>query len=66
MSPTTINFITNIVALLLAILEPLRAYFASQSFNWTTFALCILGAIVAYFTGKGSATILRNNKQLNR
>lgn len=66
MSPSMINLITNIVAFLLAILEPLKAYFASQPFDWTTFALCIGGAIIAYFTGKGSMTVLKNNKELKR
>ena len=66
MNPSTINLITNIIAFFLAILEPLRAYFASQPFDWTTFALCIGGAVIAYFTGKGSMTVERQlkNKKL--
>ena len=66
MSPSMINLITNIVAFLLAILEPLKAYFANQPFDWTTFALCIGGAVIAFFTGKGSMTVLKNNKELKR
>jgi hypothetical protein len=62
MSPATINLITNIIAFLLAVLEPVRAYLTSQPFNWQTFILCILGAIVSYFTGKGSLSILKMMK----
>ena len=63
MSPSTINLITNVVGFLLAILEPLKAYFTSQPFDWTTFSLCVGGAVIGYFTGKGSMTILKNIKK---
>ena len=52
MTPRTINIITNVIALLLFILEPVRAYFLSQTFNWTTFATCVGGAVIGYFTSK--------------
>ena len=52
MSPDVINKITNVVAFILAVLEPIRAYLSSQEFNWMTFALCIGSAVIAYFTGK--------------
>jgi hypothetical protein len=52
MQPTQINWITNVLAVLLAIVEPLNSYLTTQPFNWGTFALTILGAVVAYFTGK--------------
>jgi len=54
MSPKVINIITNVIGALLFLLEPIRAYFASQPFNWVTFAVCIGGAIIAYFTSKSS------------
>jgi hypothetical protein len=57
MSPTVINLITNIVGVLLVILEPIRSYLSSQTFNWTTFLMCIGGAIVAYFTSKSTLSI---------
>ena len=52
MSPNVINIITNVIAVLLAVLEPVRAYLESQPFNWMTFAMCIGGAVIAYFTSK--------------
>ena len=54
MNASTINIITNIIGILLFVLEPLRAYFTSQPFNWITFATCILSAVVAYFTSKST------------
>jgi hypothetical protein len=54
MNPKIINIITNIIAVLLAILEPVRAYLTSQTFNWTTFLVCIGGAIIGYFTSKST------------
>lgn len=59
MSPRVINIITNIVAILLAVLEPVKAYLASQPFDWTTFILCILGAIISYFTGKSGMSAVK-------
>lgn len=52
MTPKTINLITNVIAVLLFILEPIRAYLSSQEFNWTTFIICIGSAIIGYFTSK--------------
>jgi hypothetical protein len=57
MAPSRINLITNIVGFLLAILEPVRSYLSNQPFDWGTFSLCILGAIVAYFTGKNTLSV---------
>ena len=54
MSPNVINWITNIVAFLLVVLEPLRAYFGTQAFSWDTFLLCLGGAVIGYFTGKSA------------
>lgn len=65
MNPSTINAITNVVGFLLFILEPVKSYLTSQPFDWTTFALCVGGAVISYFTGKGSMNILKNNKQLS-
>lgn len=57
MDAKKINLITNIIGILLAILEPLRSYLASQPFNWATFATCIGGALIAYFTGKSTLAL---------
>jgi len=54
MNPKQINIATNVVAALLAILEPVNSYLTTQPFNWVTFGTCILGGVVAYFTGKSS------------
>jgi len=54
MTPKLINIITNVIAVLLFILEPVKSYLLSQSFNWTTFAMCIGGAIIGYFTSKST------------
>ena len=54
MSPSAINWITNIIAALLFVLEPVRAYLASQPFSWMTFLLCVGGAVIGYFTGKSA------------
>ena len=54
MSPSAINWITNIIAALLVILEPIRAYLSTQTFSWMTFAVCVGAAIIGYFTSKSS------------
>ncbi len=54
MSPKVINIITNVIGGLLFVLEPVRAYFTSQPFNWTTFMVCVGGAIIGYFTSKST------------
>jgi hypothetical protein len=56
-NPVVVNWVTNILGLLLAIAEPLHAYFGSQSFNFLTFIICLATAVLAYFTGK---TVLPN------
>jgi len=60
MSPKLINIITNVIAVLLAILEPVKAYLGSQPFSWTTFAICIGGAVIGWFTGKSSLFLSPN------
>jgi len=54
MSPSTINIITNIMAIILAIIEPVRAYLTSQTFNWSTFIICIVTAVIGWFTAKST------------
>lgn len=54
MTPNVINWITNIVGFLLVILVPIKDYLATQPFDWFAFAICVLGAVVAYFTGKST------------
>jgi len=54
LSPKIINIITNIIAVLLAILEPVRSYLGSQPFNWITFLVCVGGAVIGYFTSKST------------
>lgn len=59
MSPKLIDTITNIISFLLFLLEPVRAYFSTgEPFNGWTFATCVLGAAVAYFTGKSASTLM--------
>ena len=58
MNPKTIDIITNIMALLLAILEPVKSYLTSQPFSWTTFAACIFTAVIGWFTGKSTLSTL--------
>ena len=53
MNAKAIDWITNVIGFLIAILEPVKSYLTSQPFSWTTFALCIGTAVIAYFTGKG-------------
>jgi hypothetical protein len=64
MNASQINITTNIIGLLLFVLEPVRSYLASQPFNWVTFATCVLGSAVAYFTGKSSKAVLSANPNL--
>jgi hypothetical protein len=52
MNQYTINIITNIIGFLMVVLVPVKAYLTTQPFEWGTFVLCVLGAVVAYFTGK--------------
>jgi len=54
MNPKLINIITNVIGVLLAILEPVRSFLLSQEFNWTNFLICIGGAVIAYFTSKST------------
>lgn len=63
-NPSQINIFTNVIGFLMVLLEPLRSYFATQPFQWSTFVLCVLGAIVAYFTGKSGLKIQANNPNL--
>jgi len=57
MNPKNINIITNVIAILLAILEPMRSYLGSQPFNWMTFTVCIGGAVIGYFTSKSTLSV---------
>jgi len=57
MSPNLINIITNVIGIMLAILEPVRAYLLSQEFNWLTFGICLGSAVIAYFTGKSAIAL---------
>jgi hypothetical protein len=52
MNPNVKNIVTNIIAFLLVILEPVNAYLSTQDFNWVNFLVCIGGAVIGYFTGK--------------
>ena len=54
MNPKLINIITNVIAVALFILEPVKSYLTSQPFNWTTFLVCIGGAVIGYFTSKST------------
>lgn len=60
MTPKIINIITNVIAVALALLEPLSAYFEKEAFNWKTFLICLGGALLSYFTGKSGVNILQN------
>lgn len=66
MSPNAINLLTNVIAFLLFVLEPVRAYLTSQTFNWMTFLLCVGGAIIGYFTGKSTLDAMKPPKQIKR
>lgn len=49
--------ITNVLALIMAVLSAVQIYFGTlgdNPINWYTLALTVLGAIVAWFTGKDS------------
>jgi len=54
MQPSMINSITNVMAILLTILEPVRAYFMEQPFSWDTFLICVGTAVIGWFTGKSA------------
>ncbi len=54
MTPKIIDIITNITGFLMIILVPVKTYLTTQPFEWGTFVLCVLGAVVAYFTGKSA------------
>jgi hypothetical protein len=47
------DLITSIIAFLLVVLEPVETYLMNNEFEWQTFGVTVLAAIVAYFTGKG-------------
>ena len=52
MNQATLNIITNVIGLLLFILEPVRAYLEQNDFNVWTFLLALGAAVVAYFSNK--------------
>jgi len=58
MTPRVINIVTNVIGALLFILEPVRAYLSSETFNWATFAMCVGGAIIGYFTSKSATSMI--------
>ena len=58
MTPRVINIVTNVIGALLFILEPVRAYLSSETFNWMTFAFCVGTAIIAYFTSKSATSMI--------
>lgn len=57
MSPKLIDIITNVMAFLLFVLEPIKSYLDTQPFDWFNFAMCVLAAVVAFFTGKSAKSI---------
>jgi hypothetical protein len=59
MNPKIINIITNVIAVLLFILEPIKSYLTSQPFSWTTFAICVGGAVIGYFTSKSTLAVTK-------
>jgi len=56
MTPQVINIITNILGAIAAVIEPVRAFLLQPDtpFSWTNFGLCIVLALVNYFTGKSA------------
>lgn len=54
MTPQVINIITNVMAAIVVIIEPIRSYLTSQTFNWTTFIICVITAVIGYFTSKST------------
>ena len=49
--------ITNVVAFLLVVLAAVQGYLGTlggEEINWYTLVITVVGAIVAYLTGKGS------------
>jgi len=49
--------ITNIVAFIMVVLAAVQGYLGTlggQEINWYTLVITVVGAIVAYLTGKGS------------
>jgi len=57
------DLITNIIAVLLAIAEPLISYFNNEPFNWKTFIILLMSSIVAYYTGRKSGKV--NDKPID-
>lgn len=52
MSANAVNWITNVVAFLLGIAEPVLYFLSNEPWDWKRFIITLLSAIVAYFTGK--------------
>lgn len=49
--------ITNVVAFIMVVLAAVQGYLGTlggEEINWYTLAITVVGAIVAYLTGKGS------------
>ena len=57
------DLITSIIGFLLVVLEPLETYFMNNDFEWSTFALTVMAAVVAYFTGKDKDGKAPTNKR---
>lgn len=54
MNPKVINIATNVLAFIIAVFEPVRAYLTTQPFEWGSFLLCLATAVIAFFTGKSA------------
>jgi len=55
------NFFSNILAFILFIYQPLSDYLTNQEFNWKTFIVFLLGAIVSFTIGKYPTKLIPKN-----
>lgn len=66
MSPQAINILTNIVGALFIIVGAAQGYLTSQPFSWPTFLVCIMAAVVSWYTGKGSIKLEKMLKKAGK
>jgi len=62
MSPTVINWITNVLGALVVLGDVAKQLASTGTWSWAEFGMSAVLALVAYFTGKGAIHVQSNIK----
>lgn len=58
------DWVTDLIAVLIFLYEPVMSYLSNEQFNWRTFVMTIFGAVIAWFTGK-YRTMFKEGKKVS-